>query len=601
VDEMRVSGLASGLDTDALIKKLMDAQRIPMNKMTQKKQLLEWKRDDYRTLNNKILDFRNAAFDMKLQSSYLAKKASSSQESIVSVTGSANASEGQYSIRIDQLATTAGFNTGNLSGIAGGSQTLDVKFGLSGDSTLTLTGDKGTVNVAIKPTDTMDQFVKAINDQSNVTGIKATYDTTMDRLFYVSAKTGQASKIDLNIANDSTATNIDLNAAFNMSSGTITGGVVTQPISANNQTFTVKVDGTDYNFNVTNTTTIGDLVNQMNVSLVDTGIKASLSNTGNLVFQNPLLKPVAFSDTNAGGVVTNLGLQSALTSSAQINVAGTNAKVLFNGIASEYESNNFAIAGITFNAKKVSTETVTVVVSQDVDSVVTNIKKFVEKYNTLIEEINKETSEKLNRDFQPLTAEQKVDMSADEIKLWEEKARSGMLANDQLLSGGLNSLRRSLSDAVSGLPVGQLKSLAEIGISNANVTGSSISGAYSDLGKLYIDETKLKGAILRNPDEVMALFATDGSTESTDGIATRLYDKAAVLFKQITNRAGTATSVESNYELGKESQQITKQITALTLRLQNQETRYYNQFTAMEKFISQMNSQSTWLTQQTSN
>ncbi|MBD2868417.1 flagellar filament capping protein FliD [Paenibacillus arenilitoris] len=594
---MRISGLASGLDTDTIIKDLMNAQRIPLDKMTQKKQLLEWKRDDYRTLNNKILEFRNAAFDMKLQSGYLAKKVSSSQENIVSVSGTPNASEGQYSIRVDQLAATAGFNTGNLSGDAGGSKTLDLKLGLTGNSTLTLTGDKGSANIAIKTTDTIDQLVKAVNDQSNVTGIKATYDSTMDRLFFVSAKTGQASKIDMKIVNDGTATNMDLNAALNMSSRTITGGAIATPISADNQTFTMKVDGTDYNFSVTNATTIEELVDQMNESLTDTGITASLSN-GQLVLENSLLKPVAFSDSNSGAVVTNLGLQSALTASTQINVTGTNAKVLFNGIASEYESNNFSIAGMTFDAKQVSADTVTVGVLQDVDAVVENIKKFVEKYNSLIDEINKETLEKRNRDFQPLTQAQKDEMEEDDIKRWEEKAKSGMLANDQLLSSGVYSLRRILSDTVNGLPVGQLKSLAEIGISNANVSGSTVSGAYSDRGKLYIDETKLKKAITENPDEVMTLFTTDGSTESTDGIATRLYDKAAALFNQITDRAGTATSIESNYELGKESQRISKQMAALTDRLTDLETRYYKQFTAMETFINQMNSQSSWLAQQ---
>jgi flagellar hook-associated protein 2 len=291
-------------------------------------------------------------------------------------------------------------------------------------------------------------------------------------------------------------------------------------------------------------------------------------------------------------------LQSALTSSTQINVTGTNAKVLFNGIASEYESNSFSIAGMTFNAKQASTDTVTVGVSQDVDSVVDNIKKFVEKYNSLIEEINKETLEKRNRDFQPLTAAQKEEMEEDDIKRWEEKARSGMLANDQLLGSGVNSLRRILSDSVSGLPAGQLKSLAEIGISNANVSGSTVSGAYSDRGKLYIDETKLKAAITDNPDEVMALFTTDGSTEATDGIATKLYDKAAALFKQITDRAGTATSVENSYEIGKESKRISERMSDLTDRLTALETRYYKQFTAMETFINQMNSQSSWLAQQ---
>lgn len=70
----RISGLSSGIDYDTIIKQMMDARRIPMEKVQQQKQLLQWKRDDYRTLNNKILDFKNAAFDMTLQTGYLSKK-----------------------------------------------------------------------------------------------------------------------------------------------------------------------------------------------------------------------------------------------------------------------------------------------------------------------------------------------------------------------------------------------------------------------------------------------------------------------------------------------------------------------------------------------
>ncbi len=146
--------------------------------------------------------------------------------------------------------------------------------------------------------------------------------------------------------------------------------------------------------------------------------------------------------------------------------------------------------------------------------------------------------------------------------------------------------------------MGQLKSLAEIGISNINIKSSTITGSYADRGKLYIDETKLKQALTDNPDEVMALFTTNGATESTDGIATRLYDKASALFNQITEKAGATASVETTYLMGKENIRLTKQLSNLAERLDDLESRYYKQFTAMETYLSQMNSQSGWLSQQ---
>ncbi|MGM0884183.1 MAG: flagellar filament capping protein FliD [Bacillota bacterium] len=595
---MRISGLASGLDTDELVKQLMNAQRIPMDKLSQKKQLLEWKRDDYRTLNNKILDFRNAAFDMKLQAGYMAKKVTSSQESIVSVTGSASANEGQYTLNIEKLARAASLTSGDLTGAASSTKTIG-SLGLVSDTQLKITGEKGVKSIDIRTGDTIEQLVTAINNESASTGIKASYDSTMDRLFFTSSKSGETSKINLELVNGESINNIlgievkDGAQNFASDSSLVNGALVGSAI------VTVNYDNNDYNFNVTNTTSVGDLIDQMNNDLNGAGINVYLNSSGQLsIYNRDTTKTVLYSDDQGNSVVNALGLNAMTVNNSITSVTGNNAKVLFNGIEAEYESNTFSIVGMTFTAKQASSTTVDIGVSQDVDTVVGTIKTFVEKYNSLLDEVNKEVLEKRDRDYQPLTAAQREEMDEDEIKKWEERARSGMLSTDGMLTNGLNSLRRALSDSVSGLPAGQLKSLAEIGISNSNVSGSSITGSYADRGKLYIDETKLKKALTENPDEVMALFTTNAATESGDGIATRLYDKAAALFKQITDKAGTSTSIESNFLIGKENQRLSEQMSRLAERLEDLETRYYKQFTAMETYINQINSQSAWLSQQ---
>nr|WP_200908438.1 flagellar cap protein FliD N-terminal domain-containing protein [Rossellomorea vietnamensis] len=61
--DMRIGGLASGMDTDQIIKDLMKAERIPLDKLEQKKQYLEWQRDDYRDMNKMVFDFSNLIFD----------------------------------------------------------------------------------------------------------------------------------------------------------------------------------------------------------------------------------------------------------------------------------------------------------------------------------------------------------------------------------------------------------------------------------------------------------------------------------------------------------------------------------------------------------
>ncbi|MFJ8246258.1 flagellar filament capping protein FliD [Peribacillus asahii] len=113
----RISGLASGMDTDSLVKKLMDAERIPLNKFKQKKQTLEWQRDDYRSMNTLLLDFRSTLTQMKLSTNYRVRTTASTDEAKVTATATSSAGQSSYSISsVKQLATAATVvNTGGIS------------------------------------------------------------------------------------------------------------------------------------------------------------------------------------------------------------------------------------------------------------------------------------------------------------------------------------------------------------------------------------------------------------------------------------------------------------------------------------------------------
>ncbi|MFJ8266903.1 flagellar filament capping protein FliD [Peribacillus asahii] len=117
----RVSGLASGMDTDSLVKKLMDAERIPLTKFKQKKQTLEWQRDDYRAMNTLLLDFRSALTQMKLSTNYRVRTTASTDDTKVTATATSAAAQSSYSIsKVEKLATAATVvNTGKISGDGG--------------------------------------------------------------------------------------------------------------------------------------------------------------------------------------------------------------------------------------------------------------------------------------------------------------------------------------------------------------------------------------------------------------------------------------------------------------------------------------------------
>lgn len=627
---MKVSGLASGMNTDDIVAKLMSANRIPLQKITQQKQTLEWRRDDYRNLNLKLMAFRDAAFNMKLQSNYMAKKLTSSNDNVLSVTGSASSNEGRYTVLVDRLAKSASMNSGKLGGPSGDDKKMS-DLGLTEATVLTVGGERGTALIEIKEDDKLTDVVGMINAQSARTGVKVTYDSTMDKLFFVSSKTGTSANVTLNMQsttlNPPPSGNADnvLAHVFKLdgaamstedaqivkSSATFTSIIsLLDKDMTESRKLSVKVGSNDaIDVVVDNKTTVYELLNQLNTGLKDQEVSAYFGEDGKLAFFNTSGESITFSDDSPSGtaLLDKLGLDAATREEqnnikmSRIQTQGEDARVQFNGEWAEYATNTFTIGSMTFTAKQTSTTPVDVLVTHDVDAAFEKIKTFVDKYNELISDFNTKTSEKRYRDFLPLTEEQKKEMSEDDIKRWEEKAKSGLLFNDRMLQSGMGDLRQLLTGNLTGDQTGQLKRLSDIGISTTIVYGKSVSGSYLENGKLYIDETKLKEALAANAEDVMNLFIADDGDPSKmdgDGFANRLHAQATVLINNITTKAGAVGMVEDKYVMGKEMDRMDKRIASLTRRMEDLESRYYKQFTAMETYLNRMNAQSAWLTQQ---
>ncbi|MFH5187554.1 flagellar filament capping protein FliD [Paenibacillus sp. TAB 01] len=293
-------------------------------------------------------------------------------------------------------------------------------------------------------------------------------------------------------------------------------------------------------------------------------------------------------DTTGGGTNWSAGTYKAGT-----NVTAGSVKI--NGITYGITSSTFTFDGIEFNVK--GTGPTTVNVKQDEDAIYNSIKTYIDKYNDVIDKLNTKISETRYRDYQPLLDDEKSAMTDKQVEQWEDKAKSGMLRQDPILSGLLSQMRQSLSSQVTGSTIDDKhNTLSEIGIT---------TGSYYENGKLYIDETKLRQAISENGSAVMDLFtktstATDSSTKYAEsGLAQRLYDQINSTMTKITDKAGSAASLTDNSTLGKDLTQIGKDIIDWQARLKDIEDRYWAKFTAMETALSKANSQSSWLTQQT--
>ena len=96
---MRLTGLISGMDTESMVKELVKASSGKVDKIKQEKQLLEWKKEAWQGLNTKLYDFyKTEVSNMRLTSSFSSKKATSSDESKVSIKAGANAANGSHSV-----------------------------------------------------------------------------------------------------------------------------------------------------------------------------------------------------------------------------------------------------------------------------------------------------------------------------------------------------------------------------------------------------------------------------------------------------------------------------------------------------------------------
>lgn len=174
---MRIGGLASGIDTESIIKDLMKAQRIPLDKVTQKKQYFEWQLKDYRTANRDLKDYSTKLFDNSILSkNFNQKNVSISAPDDVSIKSKGNVDDFSGTINVKRLATNATMQSSELSDYTNvGAGTFTIK--APGDKeaqTVTLTGDEKSY----------EEIAKKITEQTNV---RAFYDSGSKR-FGLSAK-----------------------------------------------------------------------------------------------------------------------------------------------------------------------------------------------------------------------------------------------------------------------------------------------------------------------------------------------------------------------------------------------------------------------------
>ena len=354
--------------------------------------------------------------------------------------------------------------------------------------------------------------------------------------------------------------------------------------------------------NITADTTVDGLLTAINNNK-DAGVTAIYLGSEN--------KFVLSSNEKGKGREISLGADPKDTTDAAnlifggVSTDGTDGEmsILYNGVQTTItsSSNTFSIDGLdiratnTFNTGSATAEGgVSFTASADTEKVTETVKKFIEAYNAMIDEVRTQATTKPDSNYKPLTDDQKNEMNENSIKNWEDKAKEGILYNSSAL--------KDLDNATQGI----FSSMMMNGVSYDDLEkiGISFSDDYTAGGKIVFDEEKFKTAMDSDPEKVSDLFTgTHGIVNTIDSTlstyATRYASKNGNSYGVLIEEAGSEklSLTLTNNSIYKELKDMQETITNLQSQLSTEQDRYISQFTQMERLINQMNSQSSYLSQ----
>lgn len=467
---------------------------------------------------------------------------------------------------------------------------------------------------------TLSSVMSQINndDDANVTIAYSSITNT----FNVKAKgSGAASTVDFSDVSGNLASSLfgTAGTAAIQSSGAITEGASLQSalsgstikVTYNGQQKDVYFDPAD----AANFTTAADVSTYLQTKLdaeFGAGKVSITNNSGILKFATTdAASTLSIDSSSSSGALSALNItagSATMNSGNYLITAGQDAKmkVSFDGGTTFTDitrtENNFTLDGVNFSllgttdpTKSLADTTIKFTSNSNVDALYTKIKTFIDDYNSAVDLINGKVNEAKEKDpsYDPLSDEQKAQMTDTQITDWNTHAKKGVLQNDSTLNQISNEMRTAMTSLVDGT---NLKALSKVGISTSSYDYDPATN-----GHLIIDETQLRKSLTENASSVADLF-----TDSTNGIATKLknvLDANVGTFGgdgTLISLAGKATSLSDQSTLSKNIADYNTAIKDLKTKLSDEQDRYWTKFTAMETQLSNLQSQSDWLYQQSS-
>lgn len=624
---MRVSGINSGLDTDAIVQELVSAYSKKTEKYEKEQTKLSWKQEAWKSLNSKVYSLYTNVSKLKYSSAYAAKKVSVSDTTKASVTASGNAVNGTQKLNVLQTAQSAYLTGGKISTTNGEAATSETKLSELGFT------ENATIRVHLNKTDedgnpietdiklTKDSTLADVTKELQNAGVNASFDEKNGRL-YISSK-------DSGTIGDFTITASDAQGTGNMyranrlldrlgigSNSYAAGNVITtkQGKTAEMNTTLVNLGytGGETTFTVNGKditvypqTNIRDLLNDFKAA----GISASFDGaTGKLSFSSS--ESLTFEGD--ADVLKLLGLDSGLKADISrdpIKLDGSDAMIVLNGVLYTSDSNSFSVNGLNITANSVTDDintlldangevdlskltdanAISITTSTDTQGIYDTIKDFLTEYNNIINEMTKLYNADSARDYEPLTDDEKDAMSDTEIEKWETKIKDSLLRRDSSLDSIMSSMISAMNKGI--VINGETYALSSFGIH----TMGYLNAAENEQNAFHIDGDEDDENTSGNKDKLMTAI-----TEDADTVIEFMKQLSSNLYKAIDDNM-QSTTMRSRYkiyndkELDKQYSNYSKLISQWEEKVSDKEEYYYKQFTAMESALAKLNSQQSSL------
>lgn len=579
------TGMASGLPVNDIIDQLLAIERRPIDlQETQKKELeasktyLDSVETRAKALDTAIQKFTdgNIAVGMDL---FQQKSASSSDDSVLTVTAGAKAVTQNFQVNVLKVATAtkaesqgSASATGDVGALVDATNTVESLANGSGTvGTITVFYNDAPTEITINAGDTVNDVLTNITAG---TGGNVTASIAGGQILLTSA----GGTINVGASGDTSnflsATQLDIGTRIgnDIQSANELSGITTSGLLVGNATNlqTAVAAGTftigNAQFTVDATTTLDSLLNDINTDN-DANVSASYNlRTNKIEFVSKEPGQVAITLGAAGDTSNFLNAVNLVNGADTLayQTLGDNAEIQINGgptIESTSNTINDSVTGLKDLTLELLDDSagqqITVNVKQDTEKLVGAVETFIKDFNSLLTYIDLETN-----------------------------SETGHLKGDTALGRFRNNLRMNVTDIVANSP---LYSLASVGITTGKI------GTEGDpSSKLIFDKDKFLEALQENPDDVRALFIGD-----TD-------DSITGVFQVLENYTDASVdSVDGLFKTRDEAidariEDLKDSIARGLERLSAREEILKRQFSAMESTISTLNSQSSYLSAQSS-